>query len=133
MENFREIIAEKSTVLLIDDDEIVLDVWNQILQKMGYFVIEAKNGKDAIEIYKVQKSRISLVIIDLAMPVMDGEKTSERLRAINPEIKILLSTGWDLENLEGRTTEKLKYCCDGIIQKPYTMKELSAKLAEILA
>ena len=130
MENFREMIAEKSTVLLVDDDEIVLDVWNQILQKMGYFVIEAKNGKDAIEIYKVQKSRIGLVIIDLNMPVMDGERTSERLKAINPEIKILLSTGW---NLAGWAAEKLKYCCDGILHKPCTMKELSAKMAEILA
>ena len=133
MENFREMIAEKSTVLLVDDEEIVLDVCNQILQKMGYFVIEARNGKDAIEIYKVQKSRIGLVIIDLNMPVMDGEKTSERLKAINPGIKILLSTGWNLDNLEGRTTEKLKYCCDGILQKPCTMKQLSAKVAEILA
>ena len=123
-------IIKKSAVLLVDDEEIVLEVWNQILQKMGYFVIEAKNGKDAIEIYKVKKSRISLVIIDLSMPVMDGERTSERLKAINPEIKILLSTGW---NLAGRAAEKLKYCCDGIIQKPYTMKELSAKMAEILA
>ena len=129
MKNFNDMIAEKDAVLLVDDEEIVLDVWNQILQKMGYFVIEARNGKDAIEIYKVQKSRISLVIIDLNMPVMDGEKASERLKAINPEIKILLSTGW---NLEGRTAEKLKYCCDGILQKPCTMNQLSTKVAEIL-
>ena len=126
-------IIKKSAVLLVDDEEIVLEVWNQILQKMGYFVIEAKNGKDAIEIYKVKKSRISLVIIDLSMPVMDGERTSERLKAINPGIKILLSTGWDLDNLKGWTTEKLKYCCDGILQKPFTIKQLSAKIAEIRA
>ena len=119
----------KETVFLIDDDDMIADVSEMILKKSGYDVVSAKSGKEAIEVYKENHSRIDMVILDMILPDMGGGDTYDRLKEINPEIKVLLASGYDL-NYRGR--DIMERGCDGFIQKPFNMNELLEKIRGIL-
>jgi two-component system cell cycle sensor histidine kinase/response regulator CckA len=99
------------------------------LKKLGYNVHEASGGHRAVKLYEDKKNTIDLVILDMIMPDMSGKEAYERLKKINPEVKVLLSSGY---SIEGQATEILRRGCDGFIQKPFSMKEMSGKLSEIL-
>jgi two-component system cell cycle sensor histidine kinase/response regulator CckA len=117
------------TVLLVDDEDMIIDVGEQLLQKLGYEVLIARSGKEAIEIYEKDKDKIDIVILDMIMPDMSGGDTFDSLKETNPEIKVLLSTGY---SIDGQATEILNRGCNGFIHKPFNMKQLSGKLREIL-
>lgn len=117
------------TILLVDDEEMVLDVGVKVLKKMGYTALEAKSGREAVDIFKENKERIDLVILDMIMPEVGGGEAYDRIKAINPRIKVLLSSGY---SIDGQATEIMKRGCDGFIQKPFKANELSGKLMEIL-
>ena len=117
------------TILLVDDEEMVLEVDQEMLEIMGYTVLVAKGGKEAIALFKENKETISLVILDMIMPDMGGGETYDQLKAINPDIKVLLSSGY---SLDGEAEEILKRGCDGFIQKPFDLKEVSHKVREIV-
>jgi two-component system cell cycle sensor histidine kinase/response regulator CckA len=117
------------TILLVDDEGFVLEVGAQLLRSLGYKVLEASSGKEAIETYRKSNGDISLVILDMIMPNMGGEETYERLKKINPDVKVILSTGY---SIDGQAREILERGCNGFIQKPFTLNELSTKLREIL-
>ncbi len=119
----------EETILLVDDEKMIIDVGEQLLEKMGYTVLIAKSGQDATEIYEKNKDKIDMVVLDMIMPDMSGGDTFDRLKGINPEIKVLLSSGY---SINGQATEILKRGCDGFIQKPFNMKQLSRKIREIL-
>jgi len=108
---------------------MIAEVGEEVLKKLGYQVLCAKSGIEAIEIYKTNKDRIALVILDMIMPNMGGGETYDQLKEINPGIKALLSTGY---SLNGRASEILKRGCDGFIQKPFNIVELSQKIREVL-
>ena len=82
-----------------------------------------------MEIYERIKDEIDIVILDMIMPNMSGGETFDKLKAINPEIKVLLSSGY---SLDGQATDILNRGCNGFIQKPYNLKELSQKIREIM-
>ena len=124
-----EILKGRETVLIVDDEETILDVGKELLKTLGYKVLIAEGGKEAIEIYDANKGTIDLVILDMIMPDMGGGETYDRLKEINPEIKVLLSSGY---SIDGQATEILKRGCSGFIQKPFTMKELSQSIREVL-
>ena len=119
----------KETVLLIDDDEMVVDVSEQILNSSGYDVVSAKSGKEAIEVYKENHSRIDMVILDMILPDMGGGDTYDRLKEINPGIKVLLASGYDIDY---QGSDIMERGCDGFIQKPFNMNELLEKIRGIL-
>jgi two-component system cell cycle sensor histidine kinase/response regulator CckA len=123
------IIEGNGTILLVDDEAMVLDVGVKMLKKLGYEVLTAEGGKKAIDLYKVNKDKIDMVILDMIMPDMGGGDTYDRLKEINPEIKVLLSSGY---SMDGQAKKIIKRGCNGFIQKPFTMKELSRKIREIL-
>jgi len=123
------IINGTGTVLLVDDEELVLDVGSRYLKKLGYNVLEASGGQRAVNLYEDKKNTIDLVILDLIMPGMSGKEVYERLKNINPNVKVLLSSGY---SIEGQATEIINCGCDGFIQKPFSMNEMSGKLSEIL-
>jgi len=120
---------EAETVLLVDDEEIVIGVGKQMLEKLGFSVLTAANGKEAIDIYRNNKDRIGLVVMDMIMPGMGAGDTCEQLQAIDPGIKVLLSSGYGVDQ---QTSEVLKRGCKGFIQKPFNMQVLSEKIGEIL-
>ncbi|MCJ7581771.1 MAG: response regulator [Candidatus Aminicenantes bacterium] len=119
----------KETVFLIDDDDMIVDVSEQILNSSGYDVVSAKSGKEAIEVYKENHSRIDMVILDMILPDMGGGDTYDRLKEINPGIKVLLASGYDIDY---QGSDIMERGCDGFIQKPFNMNELLEKIRGIM-
>ena len=125
----KEILMGTEVILLIDDEDMIIDVGEQVLERMGYTVLVARSGKEAIETYKRSMDKIDMVILDMIMPDMGGGEAYDRLKEINPDIKVLLSSGY---SINGQATEILGRGCNGFIQKPFSIKDLSQKLREIL-
>jgi CheY-like chemotaxis protein len=124
-----KVLKGKETVLLVDDEDMILDVGKAMLEKMGYIILTAKGGKEAIESYKQNQDKIGIVILDMIMPDIGGGEAYDKLKAINPQIKVLLSSGY---SIDGHATEILKRGCNGFIQKPFNIIDLSKKLREVL-
>jgi len=124
-----ELVRGSENVLLVDDEDLILDVGEQILKRIGYTVVVARSGREAIEIYRGKKEDIEMVILDMIMPDISGGEVYDRLREINPDIKVLLSSGY---SLGGQARDILARGCKGFIQKPFNMRELSHKLREVL-
>ena len=124
-----KVLKGTETVLLVDDEDMIIDVGREILKAVGYKVLVAKSGKEGIEICEKNKDKIDLVILDMIMPVMGGGETYDRMRETNPDIKVLLSSGY---SISGQASEILERGCNGFIQKPFSMKELSREIRKIL-
>jgi CheY-like chemotaxis protein len=122
------IVKGSGVVLFVDDEEMVLRTGAQMLKKLGYTVLEANSGREAIAIYKEQCDKIDMLILDMIMPNMGGGEVYDKIKQINPEVKVLLSSGY---SIDGKATEILNRGCDGFIQKPFSMKELSLKIKEL--
>jgi two-component system, cell cycle sensor histidine kinase and response regulator CckA len=125
----REIIKGTGRILLVDDEELILKVGREMLQKLGYKVLIVGSGEEAVEIYRSQQDHIDMVILDMVMPNMDGGKTYDRLKQINPGIKVLLSSGY---SLNGKAQSILDQGCNGFIQKPFNLEKLSQKVMEVI-
>jgi CheY-like chemotaxis protein len=108
---------------------MVLEVSVKMLKKMGYTALEAHSGKEAVDIFRDNSEIIDLVILDLIMPDIGGGEVYDRIKAINPGVKVLLSSGY---SIGGQATDIMKRGCDGFIQKPFKANELSGKLKEII-
>jgi len=117
------------TVLLVDDDDEVLSVGKDFLEKLGYTPMTARNGLEAYEIFKLYHQEISLVVLDLLMPVMDGKKVFFEMRKLSPDIKVLVFTGF---NVDRGLENMLKKGCNGFLQKPFSMDIFSRVIREIL-
>ncbi len=126
-----ESTAERGTgtILLIDDEEMVLDVGAQLLGSLGYTTIKARNGVDAIDLFKRDTGSIDMVFLDIVMPGMSGRETYDRLKKLNPNVKVLLSSGYDIDT---QANEILDRGADGFIQKPYALQDLSEKIKTIM-
>ncbi|MCJ7771573.1 MAG: response regulator, partial [Desulfobacterales bacterium] len=124
-----QIVKGSGTILLIDDEKMILTVGKKLINKLGYDVVTASSGQEGISAYEKKPDDINMVILDLIMPGMTGSETFENLKKIDPNAKILLSSGY---SLDGKAKEILKKGCDGFIQKPFNINQLSQKLSEIL-
>jgi CheY-like chemotaxis protein len=125
----QDIIKGQETLLFVDDEQMVLDVSGDILKSLGYTVLAANGGEEALKIYDQNKARISLVILDMIMPGMDGGKTYAHLKRLNPEIKVLLCSGYSINE---EVTAIMEKGCNGFIQKPFNVKEIAIKIREVL-
>jgi two-component system cell cycle sensor histidine kinase/response regulator CckA len=123
------LLKGNETILLVDDEEMIVGVAEQILSTLGYRVLTAKCGKEALDLYKTEMNRIGLVILDMIMPEMGGGEIYERMKEMNPRVKALLASGY---NIDGRAMEILDQGCDGFIQKPFRIGDLARKMREIL-
>ena len=123
------IIKGNGTILLVDDEEMILDGGRRMLVELGYNVFEARSGKEAVEIYKENKDEVDMVILDMIMPVMGGGETYDRIKEINSNVKVLLCSGY---SLDGQATDILKRGCDDFIQKPFSLDELSGKIMKVM-
>ena len=119
----------QGTVLLVDDEEMIIDVGKRMLDKLGYETLTAMNGTEALEIYKTRGNDISLVILDMVMPKVSGGETFDRLKQINPTIKVILCSGY---SIDGQATEILERGCNAFIQKPFNLKTLSQHIRAVL-
>ena len=135
----KEIIEEKKsdgdtlrgseTVLFVDDEDMIIEVAEEMFEELGYKVLIARSGKEAIKTYQENKELIDIVLLDMIMPDMSGSDTYDRMKELDPDIKVLLASGY---SINGQATEIMDRGCNGFIQKPFKMKELSQKLREIL-
>lgn len=116
-------------VLIVDDEDIVLEVAGHMLRQLGYRVVEARTGREALDIYQRDHRTIDLVIFDMIMPEMSGRELFERIHATNPQARTLLSSGYSLNDT---ARDILKSGCDGFIQKPFDLRELSRKIRALL-
>ena len=123
------LIKGTGTILLIDDEKMILDVGLELLEELGYTVLSAMNGQEAIDVFQKDEDNIDLVIMDMIMPGMGGGETFDRLKEINPEVKVLLSSGY---SINGQATKIIRRGCDGFIQKPFNMNQLAEKIQKIL-
>jgi CheY-like chemotaxis protein len=124
-----EILSGKEKVLLVDDEETIAEIMEKALTLAGYRVLLARGGEEAIEVYKRNQNDIDLVVLDMTMPGMNGGKVFNRLREINPGVKVILSSGY---SIDGEASQIMARGCNGFIQKPFGIKELSQKIREVL-
>jgi two-component system cell cycle sensor histidine kinase/response regulator CckA len=117
------------TILIVDDEDMIIDVCSQILASLGYMPLLARSGKEAIDVYQRNRDRIVMVILDMIMPGMGGGETYDRLKKIDSEIRVLLSSGY---SLDGQASEIIDRGCNGFIQKPFNVIQLSRKIKEVL-
>lgn len=119
----------KETILLVDDEDITINSATEMLQWLGYNILVARGGREAIDKLQTHLDSIDLIILDMVMPGMGGRETYERLRAIRPDVKILLASGYSISSDTVRIMEE---GCAGFIQKPFDITQISVKLREIL-
>jgi CheY-like chemotaxis protein len=117
------------TILLIDDEEMVINISEMMLKKLGYKVLKAHSGFEGLQLFEENKSKIDLIISDLEMPKMNGKEVMDKLREIDPQIKVMLSSGALTDTDEQDVMNK---GFNGFIKKPYNMNTLCEKMAEIL-
>jgi two-component system, cell cycle sensor histidine kinase and response regulator CckA len=118
-----------ATVLVVDDEEHIRKLITRMLQNLGYTVLVAKNGRVAIDIYKEQKEAIDLILLDMIMPEMAGRETYHTLRDMNPDVKVLLASGYSQDKV---AIELLQKGVLGFIQKPFRRQELSRVIDDTL-
>ena len=123
------IVRGQGTVLLVDDEDMVLEIGRALLETMGYQVLTAKDGEEAIRLYESRGSAIDLVLLDVVMPGLGGGEVFDRLKSMNPDMKCLLLSGY---SIDGEATEIIQRGCDGFIQKPFKLRDLSKSIREIL-
>lgn len=109
---------------------MVLQVNAKMLKRLGYMVIEAGEGCTAVDLFKKNGAEIDLVVLDMIMPGMGGGDVFEQIKKLNPVVKVLLTSGCDIN---GETPRVLREGCDGFIQKPYSLEELSFKIKDIIS
>jgi PAS domain S-box-containing protein len=124
-----EALGGSEMILLVDDEEMVADIGKDMLEKLGYKIWVAASGTEAIKLFKTNREQVDLVILDMIMPDMSGGETFNRLKAIKPDAKILLSSGY---SLDGQASKIMERGCNGFIQKPFNVKQISRKIREIL-
>ncbi|PKN18992.1 MAG: hypothetical protein CVU71_09430 [Deltaproteobacteria bacterium HGW-Deltaproteobacteria-6] len=117
------------TILLVDDDRIIIDVARDMLEILGYRVIVTQQGREAVDIYARQKNEIDLVIQDMVMPGMNGADVFQALKKINPEVRVILASGYVMNKQIAAVMEQ---GCRAFMPKPFRLEDLSVKVREVL-
>ncbi len=125
-----ELRQGSGTILLVDDEEMILDVGQAMLTALGYQAVIANGGERALELLADEGYRFDLAIVDLIMPGLDGGKVFDTIRAIQPDLPVILCSGY---SINGQATAIMARGCRAFIQKPFNIKELSIILQQILA
>ncbi len=120
--------AETGTILLVDDEEAVLRTSRRILEHKGFTVLVARDGCEAIERFREQPDAVSCVVLDLTMPNMGGEEAFRMLRQIRKDVKVILASGFDENEITQRFAHK---GVAGFLQKPFSMQSFLAKIEEV--
>ena len=117
-----------TTVLVIEDEEVVLTVSRAVLEKLGFHVLDAKTGSEALEIVESYDGEIKLALLDIGLPDMSGDKLYPRLKEYRPNIKVIVCSGY---SIDGPVQKILDAGAEGFMQKPYSLESLSRKLKEV--
>ncbi|HOG49315.1 MAG TPA: response regulator [Lentisphaeria bacterium] len=121
--------SNQETILLVDDEDMIWDVISNMLKTLGYTVLLAANGREAVDIYRNNPGQIDLVLLDMVMPEMNAREAFFILKEIDPSVKVLLSSGFVSE---ADTQDVLNAGAHGFLRKPYSMRDLAQKVRDIL-
>jgi CheY-like chemotaxis protein len=127
--SIENVLRGVETVLFVDDEDEVVKVSKSLLEVMGYRVLTARNGQEAISIYREYQKVIDIVLLDMIMPGMNGGGVYEKLKEINPDVRIILLSGYSKDR---EATANLARQCDGFIQKPFKINELSRSIRKAM-
>ncbi|MBI4418508.1 MAG: response regulator, partial [Ignavibacteriales bacterium] len=119
----------RESVLVVDDEEHVGEVIGGMLKNLGYRVSVAKSGQEAVSLMETKK-RFDAVVLDMNMPEMGGRETFYRLKELDPDVRVVISTGYSNTSIDGTP---LRDAIDGFLQKPYQLEELSKTMREVFA
>ncbi|MGD8242062.1 MAG: PAS domain S-box protein [Desulfobacterales bacterium] len=125
----QSVIQGSGCILVVDDEPSVLDISARMLKKLGFQVLEACSGRDAIRVFRENLGKIDLVILDMIMPDLGGGEVYDHIRDIQPDVKAILATGY---SIDGEAARILKRGCDGVIQKPFSIDRLSRIIHSVL-
>ena len=117
------------TILIVDDEPINISVMQEMLEMLHYRVLLAGSGEEAVAVYMVKQKEIDIVILDMVMPGISGGRTFDLLREINPNVGVILASGY---SAEGEARKIIDRGCWGFIQKPFKLQEFSKKIREVL-
>ncbi len=121
---------EKRTALIVDDEETVLDIESFMLQKIGFNTLKASNSEEACQLYEDKKELIDIVVLDMIMPDENGANTYKRLKKLNPDIRVLITSGFEKN---GNVDEILNDGQNGFIQKPFKFEEFTNNIDRMLS
>jgi two-component system cell cycle sensor histidine kinase/response regulator CckA len=124
-----DILIGSETILIVDDEEAIVTVTTEILEALGYRVLSARNGREAVDLYSARSAEINLVVLDMIMPDISGGEVFAFLKMINPHVKAILSSGYSLNE---QASDIMEQGCRAFIQKPFTIQILSQKVREVL-
>ena len=125
----KKIYNGSETILIVDDEDMIIEVGQALLKRLGYQVITAKSGEEALEVVHREGASVDLVVLDMIMPGMDGGRTFDGIRETCPEMPIMLASGYAIN---GQAAKIMNRGCNGFIQKPFSVSELSQKVRQIL-
>ncbi len=123
------LVSGSETILLVDDEQMIIDVGQAMLKRLGYRVLTAKSGEAALDQIVRMGSQIDLVILDMIMPGLDGGQTFDRIRKIHPQMPVMLSSGYAIN---GQAETIMRRGCNGFIQKPFSVFQISEKIRQVL-
>ncbi len=123
------IATGEGLVLVVDDDESVRGMAEEVLCRVGYTVLSAGNGRDGVDLFRQHQDRISVVLLDMAMPVMSGREAYLEMKKINPDVKVLLVSGF---RKDSRVEDILSLGVKDFLQKPYTMTSLALAIQKVI-
>jgi CheY-like chemotaxis protein len=122
------LLKGSETILLVDDEDVIRELGENILGSLGYTVLLASDGDQALKTFEEYRNDIDLVILDLVMPGMDGKETCTRLKDLSPEVKVLISSGYSKEmQQQGLPGDGVRF-----IQKPFKIADLSQAIREAI-
>jgi CheY-like chemotaxis protein len=122
--------AEGETILVAEDEDAVRALTCRILRKRGYHVLEAKDGREAVEVARAHEGEITLLVTDVIMPHLNGRELSESIAGIMPDVKVLYMSGYTDDALLQRGV--LQSGTGNFLEKPFTPEALATKVREIL-
>ena len=121
-------VKQRETILLADDESMIRQLTHTILTKAGYEVLQAEDGERALEVFRAHRDRISLIILDGVMPRLSGVETLRELVRLDPNVRVLFSSGFSNEHLDLNEFPQVR----GFLSKPYRAEQLLQKIAEVL-
>jgi CheY-like chemotaxis protein len=121
--------VHEGVALVCDDEAIVCQVAKEMLEELGFTVLTASDGNQALEVFREHMDEISFVLLDFTMPGLDAAQVFQEMKRLNTEIKVILSSGYSERDV---THQFMSQGLAGFIQKPYTMVKLTKKLNEVM-
>jgi len=122
-------IGKKEIIMLVEDEQMLLELLKSVLEEEGYPVVTAANGEEAVEIFRQIKNEIGLVLTDMGLPKLGGWEMFEKLRVIDPDVKVILASGFVDQEMR---TDMINRGAKDFVQKPYVPNAILKRIREVL-